>query len=262
MSTSGGRCAGSSWRSSSSTSSSRLEPQQFRSLLARFGYADNLQYERVRATFRKYMNPMDQRVQQAQVNARNRATQEQMALKAQQSGDLLSPIEGVSMEQYAALVAWQASGMATAEFNQLLAKHGLDPAKFDRVSTAWTDRMRRDTSGAVGNAYAKAFSGAGAGQYGAQGQAGSAAMGGIAPPPGIDPASVSFEMFCEIMGAQTAWSTQGKDVNAMLKKVFNMSALDWSNVSSYWTTKMMSDMNLVMNMTNLMTAAQNKYMAM
>ena len=87
-------------------------------------------------------------------------------------------------------------------------------------------------------------------------------MGGGAAPAGVDPASVSFEQFCEIMGAQNAWSMQGKDVNAMLKKVFNMSALDWSNVSSYWSTKMMSDMNLAMNMANLMTVAQNKYMAM
>lgn len=241
---------------------SRTEPQQFHALLGRFGYADNLQYERVRATFRKYMNPMDPRIQQAQVNARNRATQEQMALKAQQSGDLLSPIEGVSLEQYAALVAHQAGGMEQAQFNQLLAQNNMNPAKWDRVSTGWTDRMSRDTSGVVGNAYAKAFSGAGVGQYGAQAQAGSALMGGAAPPPGVDPASVSFEKFCEIMGAQNAWSMQGKDVNAMLKKVFNMSALDWSNVSSYWSTKMMSDMNLAMNMANLMTAAQNRYMAM
>jgi len=87
-------------------------------------------------------------------------------------------------------------------------------------------------------------------------------MNGQAAPQGVQPSSVPFETFCEIMGAQSAWSATGRDVNAMLKQVFNMTALDWSNISSYWTQKMMTDMNLGMRMTDLMMRAQQKYMAM
>jgi hypothetical protein len=64
------------------------------------------------------------------------------------------------------------------------------------------------------------------------------------------------------MGAQAAWASQGKDANAMLKQVFNMTALDYSNVSQYWSPKMMSDMNLAMRMSDLMMRAQQKYSSM
>ena len=46
-----------------------------------------------------------------------------------------------------------------------------------------------------------------------------------------------LERYAEIMGAQSAWAQQGRDVNAMLKKQFNMSALDFSNISQYWSAK-------------------------
>jgi hypothetical protein len=108
----------------------------------------------------------------------------------------------------------------------------------------------------VMNAYSAAFSARGAGQFGAMGQAGAAGA------PALDPSTVPFETFCEIMGAQSAWSAQGRDVNAMLKQVFNMTALDWSNISAYWSPKMMTDMNLGMRMSDLMMRAQNKYMSM
>ena len=183
----------------------------------------------------------------------------------QQSEDVMAPIEGVPLDQYAAIVAQQARGLAQADFHRLLAQQGMDPAKWDRVSAGWNERMSRDTQGGLMAAYAKAFAGAGAGQYGAQAQAGAAMMGGpgAAPAPaGVNPASVSFEQFCELMGAQNAWSMQGKDVNAMLKKVFSMSALDYSNISSYWSPRMMSDMSLAMRMTDLMMRAQTKYMSM
>lgn len=175
---------------------------------------------------------------------------------------LLSPIEGVSIEQYASIAAKQAQNLPMPDFLRMLAQNGMDQAKYDRVSQQWIARMSQDHEGKIATIYAKAFSGAGAGQFGAMGQAGSAEMGGQPAAAGFNPASVSFEMYCEIMGAQSAWSAQGKDVNAMLKQVFNMSALDYSNVASYWSPKMMADMSMAMRMSDLMMRAQQKYMAM
>jgi hypothetical protein len=62
------------------------------------------------------------------------------------------------------------------------------------------------------------------------------------------------------MGAQTAWSKTGKDVNAMLKQVFNMTAIDWSNASSVWMAKIMTDPNLSMRMMTLMQQGEAKHM--
>ena len=63
----------------------------------------------------------------------------------------------------------------------------------------------------------------------------------------------------EIMGAQNAWTMQGKDVNMMLKQTFGMTAADYSNISAYWMAKMQTDMSLAMRMTELMQMGQAKY---
>jgi hypothetical protein len=238
----------------------RTDPPKFREYLAKFGYQSNEQFERVRLTFNRHFDVTQPNFMQMQLNARTRASRDQMAAKTAAAGDLLAPIEGVSLEQYAAVCAQAASYPTMPEFQKLLAQHGLDPAKYDRVSKAWTGRMSKDTSMVVVNEYSKAFGNAGAGKYGAIGKAGVAEAGGQAA--AFNPATVSFETYCEIMGAQGAWSAQGKDVNAMLKQVFNMTALDYSNVAQYWSPKMMSDMSLAMKMSDLMMRAQQKYMSM
>ena len=107
----------------------------------------------------------------------------------------------------------------------------------------------------VVNEYSKAFGNAGAGKYGAVRKAGVAEAGGQAA--AFNPATVSFDTYCEIMGAQAAWSAQGKDVSAMLKQVFNMTALDYSNVAQYWSPKMMTDMSLAMKMSDLMMRSRS-----
>lgn len=225
----------------------RDDPSRFRALLQRFGYRDNEQFERVRLTFNKHIDLSNPNFMQQQLNARQRASADQMADKAQ-SHPLLVPVEGVSIEQYAQFAAALAAGISQQDFQRMLAQQGLDQAKYDRVAAEWNARMSRDTDFVLVNVYGKAFNARPGG-----GAAGAA--------PGIDPNQVSFDTFCEIMGAQSAWSAQGKDVNAMLKQVFNMTAADWSNVSAVWTPRMMTDMSLGMRMSDLMMRAQQKYMA-
>jgi hypothetical protein len=142
---------------------------------------------------------------------------------------------------------------------ELLAKYGLDAGKWDRVSKGWMHKMSQDTTATIATIYGKAFSGAGQGQYGAAGAAGSAAMAGMGGAIGQDPGAppVSMEKYCEINGAMAAWSKMGLDVNVMLKKQFNMTALDISNLGSYWSQKMMSDFRIAQQLSDL----QNKYEA-
>ncbi len=150
---------------------------------------------------------------------------------------------------YAAIAAQQAQGLDQEAFVKLLADHDMDHAKFDRVATEWQARMSRDATATIATIYGAAFSGAGAGQFGAAGAAAGAVAasdgaGGIGY--GVEQgaageAPIPMEKWIEIMGAQDAWSSQGKDVNAMLKEVFDMNALDWSNVSAWWTTHLMAN---------------------
>ena len=58
------------------------------------------------------------------------------------------------------------------------------------------------------------------------------------------------------MTAQSCWAQQGKDANQMLKKVFNMTAVDWSNASAYWSQKMSTDIKL---MSEQFPVLQEKY---
>jgi hypothetical protein len=145
------------------------------------------------------------------------------------------------------------------EWVALLAEHGLDLAKWERVQGVWTDRMSKDTSGAIAMAYSKAFGGAGAGQFGGAAAQGAAVMnlGSVVEAGGDEP--VPFERLCEIQGAMTAWSNSGQDVNAMLKHSFDMNAQDWSSVSMWWMTKMQSDMALMQKYSELSDKYAEQY---
>lgn len=218
-----------------------------------FGYAHMGQFFRVRATMLKhkgtpggpnlddYVFDSNDVMRAAMGGAHLRqAAQSEAALAADPA--LLAPVDGVDLDTYALLAASSASGMAQDEFNKMLGEHGLDQAKWQEVNAIWSDRMAKDTSHTITTAYGKAFGMAGAGKHGAAGQAGAAAMGTTNAAAGEAP--VSFERYCEIQGAQTAWSNSGQDVNAMLKQVFDMTAVDWSTMSMWWMQKMQSDPSL------------------
>jgi hypothetical protein len=247
------------------------EPAKKAQLVRQWGYRDEQHFERVKWTFLKYYGQGDaddeysswtwgDQWTQAMLNARMRQQQEKMQATAAADPELLAPVEGVTVEQYAAISASQAKGLTQQQFFEVLAQHNLDAGKWDRVSKGWLAKMSRDTTATIATIYGKAFSGAGQGQFGAGAQAGSAAMAGMGgavgqAPQGGEP--ISLERYCEINGAMAAWSKMGLDVNAMLKKQFNMTALDLSNLGSYWSQKMMSDFTIAQKMMDI----QNKYEA-
>ncbi len=241
------------------------EPERHAALVQTLGYRDANHRAHVHATFRRHYDDFltSPQGQQLVTKAAMRAMNERMkyAGAAASSGGLLDPIEGVSIGVYASLQAKQAT-LGVDEFTTLLAQHQMDRPKWDRVAKGWLDRMTRDTSGAVATEYAKGF--AGGGQYGAMGAAAMDNMAqgqmGLAAPSAAEP--VSFDRYCEMSGAMAAWSKQGKDISAGLHRHFNMSAMDFSNVSSYWSQKMMADLSMFDRQSALVDQYERKYMTM
>ena len=182
--------------------------------------------------------------------------------KEKTMSDLLQPIEGVSIQQYAQLQAKKMAGMSQEDFIKLLAQNGMDLEKFSRVEAGWNERMSADATAAVATEYGKAFGMAGAGQYGADAQAAggfSTTAAGTTGQTAQGEAGISFEKYCEVQGAQTAWANTGQDVNAMLQSTFNMSALDFSNLSANFMSKMAADPNMMQQYTELTAKYEKHY---
>ena len=157
---------------------------------------------------------------------------------------ILDPVEGVSVEQWAEVNAKLASGTAAEE---AIKDYGMDMPKWDRVNNEWTTRMSNDTSFVISQKYAAAFN--------------STATGNLGSGAGIDAQSIPFEKFVESMVAQDVLGKQGRDAQDVLKD-FGMTVADYSNVSSYWTGKMMSDFSLAAQMATLDAQFRQKYEAM
>jgi hypothetical protein len=142
---------------------------------------------------------------------------------------LLEPVEGVTVEAWAAASA-ELSGLgpsASAEqVVQVLQKHGMDKGKYDTVNAGWQAKMQGDTTGVIATKFGEAFT---------------ASKGVNAG--GDEP--VSFEKYVEIMTAQEAWAAQGMDVNAQLSAVFGIDAGTYGAWSGYWGPKMGTDMALM-----------------
>lgn len=228
--------------------------------LKKHGFRNRNHWKRVNHCFLRHY-AKDPEFTNAALIARQEGTRD--AMRSAVKPGMLDPIEGVSLQVYASIAAQQMSVQGAA-FVKLLAKHKLDEAKFARVSEAWMARMSDQSdpmaAAAIATEYGKAFAGAGVGQYGASAAEASGSLGindkvGASKTRG-GAGSMTFDKYVEVMTAQSCWATQGKDVNQMLKKVFNMNAVDWSNASAYWSQKMSTDIKL---MTEQFPVLQDKY---
>jgi len=242
------------------------EPARYEQILKTLGYRDAQQRAMVHATFQRHYGDflMSEQGIALMTKSAMRAMNERakLAVAAGASSGLLDPIEGVSLAVYANLQAKQAGAKPEA-FQQLLAQHQMDQAKWERVQKGWIDRMSKDTTGAVATEYSKAFMGAGQGQYGAAAQATAQAMGdGVVGAPAANAEPMTFEKYCEVSGAMSAWSKQGKDISAMLDKHFKMTAMDVSSVSMYWSQRMMQDMSMFEKQSQLTSQFEQRYLSM
>lgn len=141
----------------------------------------------------------------------------------------LAPVMGVALELWAQAQAQIASGAALAS---ILPAMGIDEATWHAVSAEWNARMSRDTTATIATVYSQAFTGAGAGQFAASGQATAAAMNPGGSTKGTE-APVSMEKWIEITVAQEAGHQQGRDPAEVLGQ-FGISPADWGTIGGWW----------------------------
>ncbi len=226
------------------------DPRLAEEKLKELGYDDAGHWFKVRTTVLKHYGAKGgahigdyvfstQEYLNAGMKAHARKLQMEQQAHVAANPELLAPIEGVTVEQYADLAARLAQGLDQQGLLALLAERGLDLASWETASAGWNDRMSKDTTATIATIYGKAFMGAGQGQFGATAQqvAGAAYSGQAAG--GAEP--IPFEQVCEIQGAMAAWSKTGQDVNALLKSTFGMNAMDFSAAQTWWITQLTAD---------------------
>jgi hypothetical protein len=206
-------------------------------LFAEFGIRDRQHFYQVQATMDRYVQSEDAAarygglddIMQLQMNAQQDFMTNQMQERAQ--GELageFEPVEGIGLDEWAQCQAHIASGGSPDEVIEAL---GIDAETWDRVSAEWNARMSRDTTATIATAYGKAFSGAGAGQYGEAGQDAAQAMEAGGDVEGDPP--IPLERFVEIEQAQSAAAEQGRDPSEVLAS-FGMTPADWGTVGGWW----------------------------
>jgi len=199
--------------------------------LAQYGLRDKAHFDEVRDVFQGRYGD-DPSFVQAALDARTRATKN--AMNARMTGELsgeLAPFEGVSLAEWAWVMAKIASGGNPAE---LLVVAKMDQGKWDRVSAEWNARMSRDTTATIATAYGQAFVATGPGPFGDAGQATASAM---LDPNARDVAGdppIPMESWIEITEAQSAASQHGEDPVELLAS-YGLSPADWGVVGGWWS---------------------------
>lgn len=138
------------------------------------------------------------------------------------------PVEGVSLEAWAAMNASIVSGANTED---LLKGARIDQARWDRVSAEWNARMARDTTFAITTVYGNAFQAASTGKYGEYAREAAAARAANRDL-SMDP-PMEYERYYEILQEQAYAAKQGKDPVAALKEC-GLSIVDWTDLGSYF----------------------------
>ncbi|CAN5613962.1 hypothetical protein BH10BAC5_BH10BAC5_02100 [soil metagenome] len=157
---------------------------------------------------------------------------------------MLEPVEGVSLDDWAKINAQMVSGTPIEEAIKAI---GIDQPKWDRVNAEWLTRMSADRTFVISTKYAAAFN--------------SSASGNLGKGSEVSSASYPFEKYVESMVAQDVLGKQGRDAQDVLKD-FGMTVADYSNLSSYWSGKMMSDYSLAAKFASLDAEFRKKYESM
>ena len=84
---------------------------------------------------------------------RERKEREKMNAHVAANADLVAPVEGVSLDDYARACLGAASG----NFAAVLGELGMDMAKYERVAAGWNAKMAGDATGTVARLYGEAF---------------------------------------------------------------------------------------------------------
>lgn len=201
-------------------------------IMAKYGIRDRSHWQTVKESVytvlaRKH-GSMDA-VMQQETNFRMGQMQRRMqgATAAKAASGELNPVEGVTLEAWAAINAAIVQG---ANLEDLLKGGGIDQARWDRAKGEWEARMARDTTFAIAQIYGNAFQNASKGKYAEYAREANAARAAnrelsMQPP-------LSLEQYYDIMFEQAYASKQGKDAAQALKDM-GLSVVDWCDLSSF-----------------------------
>jgi hypothetical protein len=201
-------------------------------ICSRFGIGDHSHWLVVKESnyallARKYGSYEE--VSQQEINWRSGQMQQhqqgQQAAMAAKGG--FEPVEGVSLEAWAAINASIVSG---ANHEDLLKGAGIDKARWDRVSAEWNARMARDTTFAITTVYGNAFQAASKGKYGDYAREANAAR--VANRELAMPLPMTLEEYWNILYEQDYGAKQGRDPVETLKGC-GLSIVDWTDLSSF-----------------------------
>jgi hypothetical protein len=136
------------------------------------------------------------------------------------------PADGITLERWAAINAAMAAG---ANMQDLLKGAGIDPARWERASAVWLDRMTKDTTFAVATVYGNAFQAASQGKYAANVKDAMAARAenrdlALALP-------ATYDQFFDILFEQSFAFAAGKDPQETLKGM-GLSVVDWTDLGN------------------------------
>ena len=201
-------------------------------IMQRFGIRDRSHWQTVKdsvysALVKKHGS--SNQVSQNEMNWRSGQMQKMIQgnqAKAAATGEM-NPVEGITLEAWAAINAAIVGGAAT---DGLLKGSGIDKARWDRASAEWNARMSRDTTFAITTVYGAAFQAASKGKFGDLAREANAARTEnrelkMEPP-------MTHEKYWEIMYEQSYASKQGKDpVDAL--KACGLTIVDWTDLSTY-----------------------------
>lgn len=200
-------------------------------ICARYGIRDRLHWQTIRDSVfavlaRKYGSYEEavQREMNWRQGQMERHMQGQVA-KAAASGEL-APVEGISLEKWAAINAAIVGG---ANHEDLLRGQGIDQPRWDRVNAEWNARMARDTTFAVAKVYGEAFQAASQGKYSSHVKEAAAARAENRDLRCELP--MSYEQYYEILLQQAYAAKQGKDPIVALKEA-GLSVVDWTDLGT------------------------------
>ncbi|MGN6109816.1 MAG: hypothetical protein ACTHU0_32210 [Kofleriaceae bacterium] len=163
-------------------------------------------------------------VMQRQMNHRQGMMQrhQQQQVASMQAGGGFTPVEGISLEKWAAINAAIAAGH---NFEDLLKGNGISATRWHAARTEWEARMSRDTTFAIATVYGQAFQAASTGRFAPNVRDANAARAENRdmqmPPP------VSVEQFFEILFEQSF----APDAAAALRGM-GLSVTDWVDLGT------------------------------
>jgi hypothetical protein len=168
-------------------------------------------------------------VAQRMMNHRSGMTQklmQQATKKAAASGEL-NPVDGITLEQWAAMNAAIVQGV---NLDDMLKGQGIDKARWDKAKGEWEARMARDTTFVIAQIYGAAFQNASKGKYAEYAKEANAARTEnrdltMQPP-------VTLERYWEILYEQAYAAKQGQDAAEALKSC-DLSIVDWCDLSAF-----------------------------